>query len=208
MTHLTMDTLVSLREPGAEPGQAAAREHLEACPHCQAELERLHQRVARLKALPTLRPGRDRWPETKARFQAERRRRRTRVAGLAGLAAAASVALAISVGEISETDMVNPQQVVRVRELSQVMERSQLLESALNDYNADGRVLDGGTARIAGELEDRIARLDRELEMAELQSQQQQQTTDDDLLRLWRERVGLLDALVDVRVARASNAGL
>jgi hypothetical protein len=68
-------------------------------------------------------------------------------------------------------------------------------------------VLDGGTARIAGELEDRIARLDRELEMAELQSQQQQ-TTNEDLLRLWRERVGLLDALVDVRVARASNAGL
>lgn len=206
MTHLTMDTLVSMREPGSEPGQAAAREHLDGCPRCQAELERLHQRVARLKALPTLRPGRDRWPETKARFQAERRRRRTRVAGLAGLAAAASVALALSVGQISETGTINPEPVTRGGELSQVMERSQLLESALNEYNPDGRVLDGGTARIAGELEDRIARLDRELEMAELQSQQQ--TTNEDLLRLWRERVGLLDALVDVRVARASNAGL
>ena len=200
MNHLSMDTLVSMREPGAEPGQAAAREHLDGCPQCQAELERLHQRVARLKALPTLRPARDRWPETKARFQADRRRRRTRVAGLAGLAAAASVALALSVGELSQPDVMNADQ------LTQVMERSQLLESALNDYNPDGRVLDGGTARIAGELEDRIARLDRELEMAELQSQQQ--TTNEDLLRLWRERVGLLDALVDVRVARASNAGL
>ena len=206
MNHLTMDTLVSMREPGSEPGQAAAREHLDGCSHCQAELERLHQRVARLKALPTLRPGRDRWPETKARFQADRRRRRTRVAGLAGLVAAASVALAVSVGQISEAGMANPEPVIRVGELSQVMERSQLLESALNDYNPEGRVLDGGTARIAGELEDRIARLDRELEMAELQSQQQ--TTNEDLLRLWRERVGLLDALVDVRVARASNAGL
>jgi hypothetical protein len=202
MNHLTMDTLVSMREPGSEPGQAAAREHLDRCPHCQAELERLHQRVARLKALPTLRPGRDRWPETKARFQAERRRRRTRVASLVGLAAAASVAVAVSLGELSQPETMNAEQLV------QVMERSQLLESALNDYNPDGRVLDGGTARIAGELEDRIARLDRELEMAELQSQQQQQPTNDDLLRLWRERVGLLDALVDVRVARASNAGL
>jgi hypothetical protein len=27
-------------------------------------------------------------------------------------------------------------------------------------------------------------------------------------LRLWRERVGLLDALVDVHVTRASSAGL
>lgn len=200
MNHLTIYTLVSMREPGAEPGQAAAREHLDACPHCQAELERLHQRVARLKALPALRPARDRWPETRARFQAERRRRRTRVAGLAGLAAAASVALALSVGELAQPQAMNAEQLV------QVMERSQLLESALNDYNPDRRVLDGGTARIAGELEDRIARLDRELEMAELQSHQQ--TTNEDLLRLWRERVGLLDALVDVRVARASNAGL
>jgi hypothetical protein len=202
MNHLTMDTLVSMREPGSEPGQAAAREHLDGCPQCQAELNRLHQRVARLKALPTLRPGRDRWPETKARFEADRRRRRTRVASLVGLAAAASVAVTVSLGELSQPETMNSEQLV------QVMERSQLLESALNDYNPDRRVLDGGTARIAGELEDRIAQLDRELEMAELQSQQQQQPTNDDLLRLWRERVGLLDALVDVRVARASNAGL
>ncbi|HET9466468.1 MAG TPA: hypothetical protein VFO71_13105 [Gemmatimonadales bacterium] len=199
MTHLTMDALVSLREPGNEPGQAAAREHLNQCPHCQAELQRLHQRVARLKALPTLRPARDRWPETRARYNAERRRRRTRTAGLAGLAAAASVALGIAVGDLSRpTEMTGEQ-------LTQVMERSQVLESALSEFNPEGRVLDGRTARIAGELEDRIARLDRELELTELQPQQ---GTDQDLLKLWRERVGLLDALVDVHVTRASNAGL
>ena len=61
MSHLSMDTLVALREPGAEPGTATARQHLDQCPHCQAELERLHQRVARIKALPSLRPGRDRF---------------------------------------------------------------------------------------------------------------------------------------------------
>jgi hypothetical protein len=199
MTHLSMDALVSLREPGSEPGQAAAREHLDQCPHCQAELQRLHQRVARLKALPTLRPGRDRWPETKARFRAERRRRRTRIVGLTGLAMAASVALAIAVGDLS------PPADPTVEQLSQAMERSQVLESALSEYNPAGRVLDGRTARIAGELEDRIARVDRQLEVTELLKQQ---ATDRDLLKLWRERVGLLDALVDVHVTRASNAGL
>ena len=199
MTHLSMDALVSLREPGSEPGHAAAREHLNQCDHCQAELQRLHQRVARLKALPTLRPTRDRWPETKARFSAERRRRRTRVAGLTGLAMAASVALAIAVGGPSQpTDPTTEQ-------LNQAMERSQVLEGALNEYNPAGRVLDGRTARIAGELEDRIARVDRQLEATELL---RQQATDRDLLKLWRERVGLLDALVDVHVTRASNAGL
>lgn len=199
MTHLSMEALMSLREPGSEPGHAAAREHLNQCDHCQAELQRLHQRVARLKALPTLRPTRDRWPETKARFSAERRRRRTRVAGLTGLAVAASVALAIAVGGPSQpTDPTTEQ-------LNQAMERSQVLEGALNEYNPAGRVLDGRTARIAGELEDRIARVDRQLEATELL---RQQATDRDLLKLWRERVGLLDALVDVHVTRASNAGL
>jgi len=199
MTHLSMDSLVSLREPGSEPGQAAAREHLDQCPHCQAELQRLHQRVARLKALPTLRPGRDRWPETKARFRADRRRRRTRFMGLTGLVTAASVALAVAVGDISRPADATAEQ------LSQAMERSQVLESALSEYNPAGRVLDGRTARIAGELEDRIARVDRELEATELL---RQQATNRDLLKLWRERVGLLDALVDVHVTRASNAGL
>lgn len=200
MTHLSMEALAGLREPGNEPGQAAARQHLDQCPHCQAELQRLHQRVARLKALPTLRPSRDRWPETKARFTADRRRRRTRVVGLSGLGLAASVALAIAVGDLSRAPD-NP----TTEQLSQTIERSHLLESAISDYNPAGRVLDGRTARIAGELEDRIARVDRQLEATELL---RQQPDDSDLLKLWRERVGLLDALVDVHVTRASNAGL
>ncbi|HKH84590.1 MAG TPA: hypothetical protein VKA25_12945 [Gemmatimonadales bacterium] len=204
MSHLTMDTLVGLREPGNEPGQSAAREHLNGCPYCQAELERLHQRVARLKALPALRPGRDRWPETMARFNAERRQRRNRIISLTGLATAASLAAVLSLGHMNNLNVTRPQEMTAAQ-LSQVMERSQVLESALNDYNPDGRVLDGRTARIAGELEDRIARLDQQLEMTELQ---RQQASDQDLLRLWRERVGLLDALVDVHVTRASNAGL
>jgi hypothetical protein len=107
-------------------------------------------------------------------------------------------------GHMNNLNVARPQEMT-AEQLSQVMERSQVLESALNDYNPDGRVLDGRTARIAGELEDRIARLDQQLEMTELQ---RQQASDQDLLRLWRERVGLLDALVDVHVTRASNAGL
>jgi hypothetical protein len=194
-----MEALLSLREPGTEPGGAAAREHLDACPACQGELHRLHQRVARLKALPTLRPTRDRWPDTAARFRAERLRRRTRQVGFAGLAAAASVALAVTVVNRPQPAQTNPNQI------NQVVQRSQALESALSEYNPDARVLDGRTARIAQELEDRIAQLDRRLEVTELAPQQ---ARDQELLRLWRERVGLLDALVDVHVTRASNAGL
>jgi len=199
MTHLSMEALLSLREPGTEPGVAATHEHLNECSVCQAELHRLHQRVARLKALPTLRPSRDRWPETAARFRAERLRRRTRRVGFAGLAVAASVALAVTVVDRSQPVETNPNQI------NQAMERSQALESALSEYNPEARVLDGRTARIAQELEDRIALLDRQLEMTELSPKQ---ARDQELLQLWRERVGLLDALVDVHATRASNAGL
>ena len=199
MTHLSMEALLSLREPGTEPGTAAAREHVNQCPHCQAELDRLHQRVARLKSLSPLRPSRDRWPETAARLRAERARRRTRLVGLTGLATAASLAAVIALGRLTRPTEATAERI------HQVMERSQALESALSTYNPDGRVLDGRTARMAQELEDRIARVDRELEATELL---QRQTREPELLKLWRERVGLLDALVDVHVTRASNAGL
>jgi hypothetical protein len=200
MSHLSMETLVALRESGTEPGEAAAREHLEVCPECRTELERLHQRVARLKALPALRPSRERWPAVLGRVRAERRRRRFRAGGLAGLAAAASVALALGVTSLRPTETV-PNRA----EIQQAMTRSQVLESALDRIDPESRVTDGQTLGIAQELEDRIARVDRELEMAELM---EQQGRDAELLRLWRERVGLLDALVDVHVTRASNAGL
>jgi hypothetical protein len=200
MTHLTMETLLSLREAGLEPGDASAREHLEGCAACRAELDRLHQRVARIKALPGLRPGRDRWPQTAARVRANRRAHRQRVAGMIGLAAAASIAVAVLVGPRAGEVAAAGEQ-----EIQAAMQRSQALESALSQYHPEERMLDGRTAGIAQELEDRIARVDRELEMAELL---ERQPRDDQLLKLWRERVGLLDALVDVHVTRASNVGL
>jgi len=200
MSHLSIETLVALRDAGTEPGEAAAREHLDVCPACRAELERLHQRVARLKALPPLRPARERWPAVVGRVRAERRQRQVRTGGLAGLAAAASVALALGVSSLRPAEArLDP------AEIQQAMVRSQALESALDRIDPESRVLDGRTAGIAQQLEDRIARLDRELEMAELM---EQQARDAELLRLWRERVGLLDALVDVHVTRASNVGL
>jgi hypothetical protein len=200
MTHLSMETLVGLRGAGLEPGDAAAHEHLDGCPLCRGELERLHQRVARLKALPALRPSRDRWPAVRDRLRAERRRYRARFAGLAGLAAAASVALALGVSTLRQ-----PEPGLTPAEIERAMVRSQALESALDRIDPESRVLDGRTAGIAQGLEDRIAQVDRELEMVELM---EQQSRDAELLRLWRERVGLLDALVDVHVTRASHVGL
>ncbi len=201
MMHLTMEQLVALREPGLEPGEQAARAHLESCASCRTELERLHQRVARLKALPSLRPSRGRWPAVQAQLKTERRAQRLRRFALVGLAAAASIATAIVVRDVSRPQMVS----ASTAQISEAMARSQALEQAIDRFNPESRVLDGRTASIAEELENRIAAVDRQLEMADLL---QQESGEAEQLRLWRERVGLLDALVDVHLTHASNVGL
>ena len=204
MSHLTMDALLALREDGAEPGTAAARQHVEECAQCRAEFERLHQRVARLKALPALRPARDMWPAVRARDVRERRGWRTRWIGVAGLLAAASIALTVIGGGLAR-----PAEADAAAQIEAARQRSRLLEGALNAYNPDVRVIDGRTARMSQVLEDRIAALDRQLQAAELRSVRSRKDAQQErMLELWRERVGLLDALVDVHVTRASNVGL
>jgi hypothetical protein len=54
-------------------------------------------------------------------------------------------------------------------------------------------------------LEDRIAAVDRELQATDLVDPGHREAQE---LNLWRERVGLLDALVDVHLTRASHVGL
>lgn len=204
MSHLDLEALLALREAGSEPGDAAARRHVEECPACRAELERLDQRAARLRALPALRPARDVWPAVHARHQAERRRWRVRWTGAAGFLAAASVALALFLG-----DFARPQAANAEAEIAAARERSQVLETTLDRFNPEARVIDGRTARVSQELEDRIAALDQQLQQAELhEAQQAEEVQQQRMLELWRERVGLLNALVDVHLTRASNVGL
>ena len=210
MNHLTMEELLELREPGLEPGSAAAREHFTACASCQAEADRLSQRIARLKALPAPRPARDQFPPVRTRFVAERRARRIYFGVAGALALAASIALAFLLRPADRglPTRLGPTMIAENHdELSQVMARSQQLENVLERYDADSRSIDGRTAMIAGRLEDQLGTLDRQIELLgaidRLDPNRQAHR-----LQLWRERVGLLDALVDVHVTRASYAGL
>ena len=207
MTHLTMEQLVSLREPGPEPGTAAARDHLRSCDFCQEELNRLHQRVARIRALPVMRPPRDRFGLIRAQLQASRRQSLRRQGLLGGLAVAASIALAVLFydGSTGGSSSVVEQFPATTGELEEVIFRSQQLERLLMALEPDQRVLDGRTATITSRLEDRLQVIDRDLQAATIVTSP---GSSREQLRLWRERVGLLDALVDVHVTRASYAGL
>ena len=202
MTHLTMEQLLALHEPGVEPGTASQREHMDACEACRVEFERLEQRSARLRALPALRPARDQWPRVAGRLNAVRRKRRLRWMTAGAMALAASLALVLLVRQPATPAGATASQ----QELTSLQQRSRALEAAIGAYDPDARVLDGRTSRVASDLEDRIADVDRRLERTELAGPPGMNGPD--VMQLWQERVGLLDALVDVHVTRASNVGL
>jgi hypothetical protein len=203
MNHLTMDDLVALREPGIEPGTQWQREHLAICEACRLEQDRLEQRAARLRALPTLRPSRDQWPKVAARVNAERRKRRVRWMTAGAMALAASLAVALMARRAPARDAAA---LASEQQLTTLMQRSRALEAALGAYDPEAHVVDGRTSRVASDLEDRIAAVDQKLENVELQARPGAGQAD--VMQLWQERVGLLDALVDVHVTRASNVGL
>jgi len=201
MTHLTMDQLLEVHQPASSPGTQATKQHLDTCTVCQAELERLHQRTAQLKALPMLRPSRDRWPDIRSQLVTRRRTRRAFVGGVSGLALAASVAMFFVLGGFGTA----ASEVEAQEAIATAMAQSQLLENALGRYRPENRVTDGRTATVVAGLENRIAEVDHQLQMAEMMERQRREGA---LLELWRQRVGLMDALVNVHVTRATNAGL
>ena len=186
MMHCTMEDLGAL-----QAGEASvwARRHITTCAQCQAELELLYQRVAQLKALPSLRPPRDRWPAVRDSLRAERsRRRRTWGTWTGSLALAATLAAVL---------LLRPTGQGLHAELSKAKQQSATLEDSLKQYDTNGRVLSGHAAAVVADLEDRISVLDGTL------GQREQQVQDAELVKLWQERVGLMRELMTARATRA-----
>jgi hypothetical protein len=189
-----MDDLLALR---AGEASAWARSHAEACAACRAELEALYQRIAQLKALPVRRPPRDRWSAVRDTVLAERRRRRERW-GVWSVAAAAAVAgmLVFRPFGTRQADAA---------ELASIKQESATLEQQLRAVDPDERVMSGRTAALAAELEDRIAAIDGELARVGFTDGTPRA---DELVKLWQQRVDLMQQLVGVHVTRAAYVGL
>jgi hypothetical protein len=168
-----------------------ARKHIEACAACRAELEALYQRVAQLKALPAHRPSRDRWPVVRDVVRGERLHRR-RVWSAGSLAAAAAIAGLLLLRPTATGGGLHA-------ELTQAKQASATLEDELQRYDVDGVVLSGRAAALAADLEDRIAVIDGALTSP---------TEDAELVKLWQQRVDLMQQLVGVRATRARYVGL
>ena len=194
MMHCTMDDLLALR---AGEASVWARRHVEDCAACRAELDSLYQRVAQLKALPALRPPRDRWSVVRDTARVERRRRR-RSWSRWGLAAAAALVGVLLVPQFGKRGELRA-------ELSQAKDQSATLEDQLQNYDVDGRVLTGRMAARVAELEDQIAVIDGDLARW---GAVKPQTQDAQLVKLWQQRVDLMRQLVNVRVSGARYVGL
>ncbi len=204
--HMTMDQLIAARDREAS---AEVERHLTGCAACRTELERLDQRVAALRALPARRPPRDRWLVVRERVQAERQRARWARTGWGALAMAAGLALAVGIRGL---DLAGPAADSRpaardasgqqATELATLVAQSHELETALQEYRPEGRIVSGRTAAIIAELEDRIALVDAGIARAARDERAQPE-----LVNLWRDRVQLMDALVSTHVTRASYVG-
>lgn len=195
--HCTMEELLAVRDG---EGTGAARRHADECPACRAEVDRLHQVAAALRALPGQQPPRDRWPEIRAVAAGARRRRRWIATGWVSLAAAATLAVILS---IRGGGPGGGQTATQPASLDSLVFASQQLEEALRTLDPTSRVLSGRAASTIAELEDGIALVD-----AQLGEAQRSGASRDDLLRLWQQRVQLMNQLVNVHVTRAAYVGL
>lgn len=194
--HCTMAELLAIRDG---EGTTWARSHVDECHFCRQELDLVYRRVSALRALPAHRPPRDRWAVIREQVHRQRRGRTARRVGYGTLALAASIALLVGVKAVDLTGGAPSTTDARITEL---MTRSQELETTLRNYGPDGRVLSGRAAGIIADLEDRIALVDAGINQVSAGGGPPEQ-----LIGLWQDRVDLMDALVSAHVTRAAYVG-
>ena len=194
LRHCSIQELLEVRNG---EGSVGAKIHVDECEECRNELDRLHQRVAALRAMPNLNAPRDRWPLVRQRIVEARQRLWWR---RMGWAAAAAIALTLGAnglvpwqGAEPETDEV---------ELQTLVEQSAQLDSMLKTVEKRARVVNGLTAVTIADLEDRIIFLD-----SRLSSARRVAITEAQLRQLLEQRVLLMDALVNTHTKRTVNVG-
>ena len=193
LRHCSIQELLEVRNG---EGSVGAKIHVDECEECRNELDRLHQRVAALRALPNLSAPRDRWPLVRERIVADRQRLWwTRM----GWAAAAAIALTLGANGLVPWPGAEPESEV---ELQTLVEQSAQLDSMLRTVEKRARVVNGLTAVTIADLEDQIIILD-----SRLSSARRVTITEAQLRELLQQRVLLMDALVNTHTKRTVNVG-
>jgi len=176
--------------------------------------------AAALRRMPQRQPPRGTWQEIRRQAEREglvkpprRRRLRRDLEWLAVGAVAATVVIALLDLPLSGTAPGGDPAPARATgfaatpaendaSLGSLMARSRLLEEALRAAPEKRRVMRASTASTIVTLEDRIAMIDQQLSFPE------RPLTEAEAKALWRERVQLMDSLVQLRHAQAQRVVL
>lgn len=211
--HAGTEQLLTIRD--GRPIDAGIAQHVEDCGECRDRLNDLREMRAALRELPQLKPPADGWQKLLARMEQPASRRRGWLSG----AVAAAALIAVALYQFGARDSA-PDQADRLAttspesgqvldsggaddvELEQLVAQSRQLEQLLREINSrTPRVMNAGTAGTIAGLQDSIAYIDYGLSYEERLDRPQSE-------QLWRQRVGLMNTLVQVRGAqlqRVSN---
>jgi hypothetical protein len=207
--HARLDQLLSLRD-GA-PVAAETREHVRGCAECARQLATTSELRDRLRALPGVpEPAADAWASIERRVAGVRHRRR-RIARLGRLAAAASV---VALAVFAAMRWTEPGTVVRQttaaasatatasdreEELAVLQAHSQVLEEVLAALPARPAVERAATSMPIDTLEAQVQWLDQQLTLAGADGRVPQEQ------QLWRDRVEVMNSLVQLRYVEAQQ---
>ena len=204
--HACLDELLSLRD-GA-PVDARVRAHADTCPQCAAALAHAARLREELQGLPPVPDAtRDGWTRIQSRLAAVERRER-RLARVAPFAAAASLAALglfaalrwSSPGDGGEASAGPVVAAHEVESLDELRVRSQALEALLAAMPERPRVERAVTSVPIDSLEAQVQWLDHQLSLAGAEG-----LPPDAEQRLWRDRVEVMNSLVQLRYVEAQH---
>jgi len=217
LRHCSIQELLEVR---SGEGSLGARTHVDECARCRDELDRIHQRVAALKALPSLNAPRDRWSVVRQSIVDQRRRIwLVRTGGVA----AAAIALALGANGLLSWPAAAPEQ--SELEIQQLVTQAAQLDSQLVAVVSRPKVVNGLAAIAIVDLEDQISVVDnriglidgrvlealvarensaagRELDAHVLRMIAERGAVEQQLRQLLQERIILMDALVNTHNRR------
>lgn len=206
-------TIDLLRIRDGEPVDAAIRAAVDADPELRSELARLAATRQALRELPQLAPPFGAWPKIAERLgqPAETSRSTATYWGLGAAIAAGVAVMAIWLVDRPTSPPIDddsapstivadefPQRgpLLGTPAYASLVAESARLERALDGLGSQPRVVRAGTAATIAGLENRLAYVDERLELARPLG-----LTTEEIQALYRQRVDLLQALVQVRYA-------
>ena len=209
--HARIDHLLSLRDGDAV--DLAVRSHAESCSECAGSRVALETMRRRLAALPPVDAPPDGWTRLRARIEAAQRPAGPRRgSGVAAIAASCAMLALVAGVLLRETGpgapelVAAPESVVpppNLASIEELRDRSRLLEEVLAALPARPAVERAGTAVPIDTLQAQVQWVDHQLSVSGAE-----QAPPDLRERLWRERVEIMNTLLQLRYVEAQRIAL